>query len=55
MKTVDYEKVLGAPDRDRTCDLQFRKLTLYPTELRMQKKFRPVFKQGRYYSINPGR
>lgn len=24
----------GAPDRNRTCDLQLRKLTLYPTELR---------------------
>ena len=26
-------KSIGAPDRSRTCDLQLRKLTLYPTEL----------------------
>ena len=24
----------GAPDRNRTCDLQIRNLPLYPTELR---------------------
>ena len=29
-------RVNGAPDRNRTCDLQFRKLTLYPTELQAQ-------------------
>lgn len=29
----------GAPDRDRTCDLQLRKLTLYPTELRARGDF----------------
>ncbi len=28
----------GAPGRSRTCDLQFRKLTLYPTELRARDR-----------------
>ena len=27
----------GTPDRSRTCDLQNRNLTLYPTELRVRK------------------
>ena len=26
----------GTPDRTRTCNIQFRKLTLYPIELRAQ-------------------
>jgi hypothetical protein len=34
----DYYKCIltlvnGTPDRDRTCDLQLRRLPLYPTEL----------------------
>ena len=29
--------LFGTPDRSRTCDLQNRNLTLYPTELRVRK------------------
>ena len=29
----------GAPDRNRTCGLQLRRLSLYPTELRAQSAF----------------
>ena len=30
--------LFGTPDTIRTCDLQFRKLTLYPAELRVRDK-----------------
>ena len=33
----------GAPDRNRTCGLQFRKLALYPTELRARDGNYTVF------------
>lgn len=34
----------GAPDRNRTCDLQIRNLSLYPTELRALAMFTGLFK-----------
>ncbi len=46
MAVEDHERVLiyqnesnGDRGRGRTCDLQLRKLTLYPTELRDQINF----------------
>ena len=44
--------MLNTPDRTRTCDLQFRKLPLYPPELRGRKDLRQVvfFDYSRYYS-----
>ena len=40
------EYFLGVPDRIRTYDLQFRKLTLYPTELRVQSILKIAFGGG---------
>jgi hypothetical protein len=33
LKAVQTLDLIGAPSRNRTYDLQLRKLTLYPTEL----------------------
>ena len=35
-KCLLYRDFISAPDRIRTCDLRFRRPTLYPTELRAQ-------------------
>lgn len=36
-QAIVLEDFFGAPEWDRTTDLQFRKLSLYPTELRKQQ------------------
>ncbi len=44
LKNQRFEGFLcGMPDRIRTCDLQSRSLTLYPTELRAHMLFNVKF------------